>query len=237
MENIAPHNRLSVQKTKGVAMKHTCPFIATVLFLQLGCERNSIHIRNLSEIDFGQYSVPVNNYPYSSELGESAKYYLEKYGKKRDRLVSDFVVTNRLRNIRIIVDIAGGMSAVWRTVIVSDTKICLFAFMDDKLEYTKEKPVAKELRMAIEKISEALMSSRGGFLDNTVICDRTVFFVTVYREQEPAIPFVVDGFVDYSSLSGKAVPSDQKKYAVRPISDQEKMAFTLLFGEIVKAVL
>lgn len=218
-------------------MKHTCYFMVMALLLSVGCERRSVQIRSLTGVDFGEYSVPAGDYAHRSELGESAKYYLDKYGKNRDQVLSGFVATNRLRGIRIIVDIAGGMSTVWRTIIVSDTKMFLLAFADDKLEYTKEIHVNKEASMAIEKVSETLLSSRGGFLDNTVICDRTVFFVTVYREQEPTIPFVVDGFVDYSRLSSKAVPNDQKKYVIRPIPDQEKKAFTLLFGKIVKAIL
>jgi hypothetical protein len=191
----------------------------------------------LSEIDFGQYSVPVSNYPYCSELGESAKCYLEKYGKERDRLVSDFVVTNRLRNIRIIVDIAGGMSAVWRTVIVSDTKIYLLAFMENKLKYSKEMTIDKALDIEIEEVSETLIYSRGGFLDNVAICDRTVFFVTVYKEKRPSTMFALDGFVDYSKLFSKEATTDQKKHTIRPIPDQEKKAFTLLFGKIVGALL
>lgn len=236
MENIARHDQLSIQKGKGVEMKLAHYFIALV-FLFIGCKKNNVQIRSLREIDFGEYSIPVGDFAHRSGLGEAARYYLDTFGKERDKVLAGFVSTNRLRDIRIIVDIAGGMSAVWRTIIVSEKKMFLLAFERDKLEREKAMPLDEESRIAIENVSKALVSSRGGFLNNTRICDRSVFFVTVYSDQGPAMPFVVDGFVDYSWLSRKVVSNDQKGYVVRPIPEQEKAAFNLLFNKIIIRIL
>lgn len=138
--------------------------------------------------------VPARKSPSSAlweGLSKDAKYYVNRHGNSRQKKLTELVSEYQIRNPTAILEWTGGLSSRYKIIIVTP-KFCFWTawdFLHDtgtsgQCELSETQ--SKELHERIGKLRHYEGEATG------MICDRIVFFMTIYENNIPVHHFFSD---------------------------------------------